>query len=199
MTFAPGRITGLIGPSGAGKSTLLALLAALREPDADVTCGGGELGGEAWWPRVGVARPAPALLRGPLRETLTLQVGARGTRGRAVDIALALSPRRGARRRRGARGRARHARRAGGRPLAGGQVQRLALAGALALATRRCCCSTSRPRTSIPAAAEHAAHGIREAARGRTAIIATHDPAVMAICDDIVELRAGRAAEAVAA
>ena len=34
VTFAPGRITGLIGPSGAGKSTLLALLAALREPDS---------------------------------------------------------------------------------------------------------------------------------------------------------------------
>ena len=78
-TFAPGRITGLVGPSGAGKSTLLALLAALREPDAGtVTCGGRELGGEAWWPHVAWLGQRPTLLRGPLRDTLTLQLGGAG-------------------------------------------------------------------------------------------------------------------------
>jgi ABC-type transport system involved in cytochrome bd biosynthesis fused ATPase/permease subunit len=198
VTFAPGRITGLIGPSGSGKSTLLALLAALREPDAGtVTCGGAELGGEGWWPRVAWLGQRPALLRGPLRETLTLQTGAPGDAARA-DLELAL-------RRAGALGVVGELEEGldtrvgpGGRPLAGGQVQRLALAGAL-LSDAPLLLLDEPTAHLDPAAAEHAADGIREAARGRTAIIATHDPAVMAICDDIVELRDGRAAEAVMA
>ena len=201
VTFAPGRITGLIGPSGAGKSTLLALLAALREPDAgSVTCGGAELGGEGWWPRVAWLGQRPALLRGPLRETLTLQVGARARPRAAVRAALDLALRRA-----GALSVVGELEEGldtlvgpGGRPLAGGQVQRLALAGAL-LSDAPLLLLDEPTAHLDPAAAEHAANGIREAARGRTAIIATHDPAVMAICDEIVELRAGRAAEVMAA
>ena len=86
----------------------------------------------------------------------------------------------------------------GGRPLAGGQVQRLALAAAL-LSDAPLLLLDEPTAHLDPAAAEHVAQGICEAARGRTAIIATHDPAVMAICDDIVELRAGRSLEAVIA
>ena len=225
-TFAPGRITGLIGPSGAGKSTLLALLAALREPDdGTVTCGGSALGGEAWWPNVAWLGQRPTLLRGPLRETLTLQLddaawGGRngwgggeieragaGEIGRPVGgdddahagaIELAL-------RRAGALGVVAELEDgldtrvgAGGRPLAGGQVQRLALAGALV--SRAPLLLLDEPTAHLdPDAAEHAAQGIKAAARGRTAIIATHDPAVMAICDELVELRAGRVTELVAA
>ena len=152
VTFAPGRITGLIGPSGAGKSTLLALLAALREPDAGtVTCGGTELGGEGWWPHVAWLGQRPALLRGPLRETLTLQMVARAKAAPAARADLDLALRRAGAlvRRRGARGRARHARRAG-RAAAwrAGRCSGSRLPGRCSR-TRRCCCSTSRPRTSI--------------------------------------------------
>ena len=195
VTFAPGRITGLIGASGAGKSTLLALLAALREPDAGtVTCGDLPLGGEAWWPRVAWLGQRPGVLRGPLRDTLTLQCA--DATGAEIELAL---------RRAGALevvaelpdgldtpvG-------AGGRPLAGGQTQRLALAGAL-LSDAPLLLLDEPTAHLDPDAALLAAAGLREAAAGRTAIVATHDPAVMAICDEIVELRAGRVLEAVAA
>ena len=191
VTFAPGRITGLIGPSGAGKSTLLSLLAAVREPDSGiVTCDGLPLGGEAWWPRVAWLGQRPGVLRGPLRDTLTLQrVDAREDelelalrRAGALEIVAGLpaglstlvGP--------------------GGRPLAGGQTQRLALAGVLV--SDAPLLLLDEPTAHLdPDGAALAAAGIREAAWGRTAIIATHDPAVMAICDDIVELRAGRVAE----
>jgi thiol reductant ABC exporter CydD subunit len=186
VTIAPGRITGLIGPSGAGKSTLLALLAAVREPDAGaVTCDGHALGGSAWWPRVAWLGQRPALLRGPLRDTLTLLN--RAASDRDLDLAL---------RRAGALGIVTLSTIVGpgGRPLAGGQTQRLALAGAL-VSDAPLLLLDEPPAHLDPAGAAIAAAGIRVAARGRTAIIATHDPAVMAICDDLVELRAGGIAE----
>jgi ABC-type transport system involved in cytochrome bd biosynthesis fused ATPase/permease subunit len=193
-TFAPGRITGLIGASGAGKSTLLALLAALRQPDAGtITCGDVPLGGEAWWPRVAWLGQRPALLRGPLIETLTLQ---RCDDAAAIDLAL---------RRAGALEVVAGLSEGldtivgpGGRPLAGGQTQRLALAGAL-LSPAPLLLLDEPTAHLDPAAAALAAEGIREAAAGRTAIIATHDPAVMAICDELVELDQGRVREAMLA
>ena len=180
-TFAPGRITGLVGASGAGKSTLLALLAALREPDdGTITCGGAPLGGEAWWPRVAWLGQRPALLRGPLRDTLTLQREANGrpprggggqgespSRGkrtaddcrRAAGAATIACSRRASNSRFAAPARSRSwpglprawtpsSAPAGGHSRAGrrsGSRWR-----ARCSRPRRCFCSTSRPRTSIP-------------------------------------------------
>ena len=161
VTFAPGRITGLVGPSGAGKSTLLALLAALREPDAGtVTCGGRELGGEAWWPRVAWLGQRPALLRGPLRDTLTLQLGGAGelaARGRA-PLALGAGPTtsssRCAARARSPSSRSSRtdSRRASARADGRSPAARCSASRSRARSSRapRCCCSTSRPPTSIP-------------------------------------------------
>ena len=82
--------------------------------------------------------------------------------------------------------------------LSHGQQQWLEIAMAVAL--RPALLLLDEPTAHLdPDAALLAAAGLREAAAGRTAIIATHDPAVMAICDEIVELDAGRVRTAVPA
>nr|WP_281381640.1 thiol reductant ABC exporter subunit CydD [Conexibacter arvalis] len=215
LTIAPGRLTALVGASGAGKSTVLALLARLREPDAGevlvgpLGAGAAALGGvagaatgmggagaavpltsftrEAWWREVAWLGQRPALLRGPLAETLLLQAPdasdeelARALeRADAADVVAELEA--GVETVVGP----------GGRGLSGGQRQRLALAGALL--SRTPLLLLDEPTAHLdPDSAARAAEGIRAAAAGRTAVVATHDPAVIAVCDDVVELRDGR-------
>ena len=146
VTFAPGRITGLIGPSGAGKSTLLALLAALREPDAGtVTLR------RAWRSaarRGGRASRGSASGRACCADRCARPLTLQREDASEDEIELALCAGGRARDRRGAPGGPGDARRRG-RPTARRRPdQRLALAGVARLATHRCSCSTSRPRTS---------------------------------------------------
>ncbi len=214
--FAPGRMTALVGPSGAGKSTLLRLLARLTEPDAGaIVCGDTDLRAldrAAWWEQIAWLPQRPALLRGPLADTLTLQhpratpaelerslrraaawevvvelaadVAGADARpqvppaGEAPLLASALATPVGA----------------GGRGLSGGQQQRLALAGALVSPAPLLL--LDEPTAHLdPASSATAAAGIRAAAAGRTAIVATHDPALIAVCDEIVAVRDGRVTE----
>lgn len=194
-TFAPGRLTALVGPSGAGKSTLLRLIARLQEPESGViACGGADLSGverERWWALIAWLPQRPALLRGPLRRTLTLQhahatpaeltsalrrAGAAEVVAELGGLERALATPVGA----------------GGRGLSGGQAQRLALAGALVSPAPLLL--LDEPTAHLdPGSAATAAAGIRAAAAGRTAVVATHDPALIAVCDEIVTVRDGRA------
>lgn len=193
VRIAPGRLTALIGPSGAGKSTLLSLLAGVRAPDAgELLCGDVPFGGKTWWPRVALLEQRPALLSGPLRDSLTLwrpdadalslQLALR--RAGAVDVVASLPGGLGC------------VVGPGGRPLAGGQTQRLALAAVLV--SRAPLLLLDEPTAHLdPDGAAVAAAGIRAAAAGRTVVVATHDPGLMAVCDDVVELAAGRCVEPV--
>jgi ATP-binding cassette, subfamily B, bacterial len=56
------------------------------------------------------------------------------------------------------------------------------------------------PTTGLDAAAKEALREpLRRLAAGRTTILITHDPDVLAWADRVIELRSGRALEAVAA
>ncbi|ADB53443.1 thiol reductant ABC exporter subunit CydD [Conexibacter woesei] len=194
LTLTPGRLTALVGASGAGKSTLLRLLARLAEPDEGaVLCGATDLravASEAWWPRIAWLPQRAALLRGPLEEMLRLQCPdapgdalALALRRADADAIVAALP----------AGLATPVG-AGGRGFSGGQAQRLALAGAL-LSTAPLLLLDEPTAHLDPASATMVAAGIRAAAAGRTAIVSTHDPALVAVCDEVVALEAGRVAE----
>ncbi|MDO8209039.1 thiol reductant ABC exporter subunit CydD [Conexibacter sp. CPCC 206217] len=195
VTFAPGTLTALVGASGAGKSTLLRLLARLADPDEGrVECGTRDLRAmpaEQWWREIAWLPQRPALLRGALRGTIALQ------HPHAVSDEIALALRRAAASEvveQLGSGLATPVG-AGGRGLSGGQAQRLALAGALL--SRAPILLLDEPTAHLdPDSAATAAAGIRAAAAGRTAVVATHDPAVMSVCDAVVELRGGRIASA---
>ena len=143
FAVAPGAWIAIVGPNGAGKSTLLRLLALLERPtegavllDGRVALGaleggggGGGGGGGRAAPelrrRVTLVEQRPVLLRGTVRDNLAYGLRARGMRGGAAarviaDVAarLGVSP---------LLGRRRH-------QLSDGEVQRVAVARALAIA-----------------------------------------------------------------
>lgn len=191
FTAEAGAITALWGASGAGKSTALKLLmgyAPLSEGRIEID---GErldaplIGQAAWIAQRG------RVFHGTLRDNITLfddaitgdAVQAAAETAGVMDFAASLPN--GLDTALGERGHG----------LSGGQAQRVALARALAVDMKLLL--LDEPTAHLDGEAEaRFLDALRTAARGRTVIIATHSPAVRAVCDAVVEMDARETAPA---
>jgi ABC-type lipoprotein export system ATPase subunit len=179
VVVAPGRILGVTGPSGSGKSTLLAVLAGLVAPDS------GSVAPTDRTARTGIVLQGYGLL--PVltaSENVELPLQIQG--GAPADIraraAVALE-------------------RAGlvdagdrlAEELSGGQRQRVAVARALVTAPSVLVADEPTAELDADSAAVVLAALRAEADAGAAVVLATHDPEVAALCDDVLHLVDGRA------
>jgi ATP-binding cassette subfamily B protein len=199
LRIEPGEVVALTGPSGSGKSTVARLLLRYADPDSGtVAIDGHDLRDVT----LTSLRDAVSLL---LQETMLFdarvsdnirfgrpdasagEVEAAARAAGAHDFIVSLPD--GYDTRVGQRG----------RMLSGGQRRRLEVARTLLRDTP--VVVLDEPTTGLDAeAAGRLIAPLRELLRGRTALIVTHDPALLACADRVVRLEdAGRAATAVAA
>ncbi|MGL4286052.1 MAG: thiol reductant ABC exporter subunit CydD [Phreatobacter sp.] len=185
LVVQPGEHVALLGPSGSGKSTLLALIAGLAPTTAGrIVIGDMVLTGEtaaALRRRMAWIGQRPFIFAGSIRANVAL--GRSGIQADDVAAALqAVALGEIAARRSGAElGE-------GGAGLSGGEVLRLALARAAA-DRHADLLLVDEPTAHLDSAtAADVSDGLVAVARGRTLILATHDPVLAARMDRIVRL-----------
>ena len=194
LKILPGQHVALLGDNGSGKSTLATLLPRLRDPQAGSVRLDGvdlrELDLAQLRSSIGVVFQETALFEGTLRENI--QLGRPDAPPEAVVAAAevagvtAFASRwpEGLDRQIGERG-------AG---LSGGERQRVALARALLRQNQ--VYVLDEPSTGLDATAEARLGGeILQFLRGRTVLLITHNPRLLAGVDRIVRLVDGRIAE----
>ncbi|MBN8739773.1 MAG: thiol reductant ABC exporter subunit CydD [Lysobacterales bacterium 69-70] len=193
LRIAAGERVALRGASGAGKSTVLALLAGFVAPTAGtIRVDGVDLAAldrDAWWRRLAWLEQRPECFRRPLRENVLL--------GLADDDARLWDALAGAGLAELVRALPNGADSVPGEAdgsLSGGQLQRLALARALAREAD--VWLLDEPLAHLdPATAAALRQRLAEASRGRTVLIATHSDEDLAWVDRVIELGGGRLRE----
>ncbi|MGH3152590.1 MAG: ABC transporter ATP-binding protein, partial [Streptosporangiaceae bacterium] len=193
LSFPAGSFTAVMGPSGSGKSTLLQCAAGLDRPSAGkILIGGTELTrlGETALTRLRRDHVGFVFQSFNLMPSLTaaqnveLPIRLAGRKADPGIVQAALDTV-------GLAGRARH------RPgeLSGGQQQRVAIARALA--TRPALLLADEPTGQLDQeTGKQIMRLLRAVVRseGVTALVATHDPALIDIADSVLNLEDGRIA-----
>ena len=185
----PGRMLAVTGSSGSGKTTLLSVLGGLLRPDTgEATYDGGPVGTRTGEPRPGTAF---VLQTYGLVPSLTAE----------ENVAIALRARSVAPPEANRRAAAALERVGVGdlaerlvTELSGGQLQRVAVARALAVAPD--VLLADEPTSELDERNRDlvVAELRTEAERGAVVVLATHDPEVAALCDDELHLVDGRVA-----
>ena len=188
FALAPGEVTGLVGPSGVGKTTLLHLLLGFDEPTAGrITVGGVDLSEDdlhAWRSRIAWLPQHPRLTGNTVAEAIRLgspeatdlQV-ARAAEAAGIDFPLTTPLGRE------------------GTALSGGQARRVALARAMLRDAP--IVLLDEPTEHLDADTERAiTQALRSWLPGRTALLITHRPTLLDLCDTVVDLGSVPKAEA---
>jgi ABC-type bacteriocin/lantibiotic exporter with double-glycine peptidase domain len=190
VVIHPGRITAIIGRSGAGKTTLTLLLLGLIEPETgQVTVDGIAMRRyrrEALWGHIGYVPQEPVLFRGSAREniavgrpiadadiiTASTQIGTHDRLAAAAegyDADLGES----------------------GFRLSSGERQRIGFARALA--GRPSVLVLDEPTANLDASTDALIRKmiVDQRDAGRTVVVVSHNPATLAIADDVILLDKG--------
>ncbi|MEK6439945.1 thiol reductant ABC exporter subunit CydD [Pseudonocardia sp. T1-2H] len=186
LELDPGETVALVGPSGCGKSTLAALLVGVVRPTGGrITVGGVDAAAfepDTWRAHVAHLPQRPRLFAGTIADNVRLarpQAPACAVRA-ALDAAGAGFVDRLAEGVDTPLGE-------GGAGLSAGERQRVALARALLPDARLLV--LDEPTSGLDAAAEQAVvDGLRAVGAGRTILLVSHRPALLALADRVVRL-----------
>lgn len=193
LTLRPGTVLGLAGPNGSGKTTATQVLLGLLRPDAGRvvldTPGAApvdlaDVDPRGWWSQVAWVVQRPVLESATVRDAVT--------RGRPVDDATLEAAARltGLSDVVDARGGWLTRIGQGGAGLSLGQRQRLALTRALL--GDEPLVVLDEPSAHLDADAQEVVHAVvgRLRTQARTVVLVSHDPALLAACDEVVHVAA---------